>query len=659
MGQRAQMKLLSPLQVGPLTVVNRLVSTAHGAFLDFYRPGVSGDRYVAYQERRAAGGCGLIVLQPVHAHPSSHALGHYTYERDDLAGKLTQMADAIHRHSGRVLLQIMHFGAQFNSDARGDLEPLWAFSPITTLDGEVAHEMTGAEIEEVITGFVQTAVLAVESGLDGVELHATHGYLIQQSFSAWANRRTDRWGEPLAFASALIDQTREAIGPDKVLGIRLCVDDFMPVQRGGVGVDRLLEIGAQLVRRGGLDYINHSEGARASDYARSIGNYRHPNGEWLPLARRLREEIGAAIPVIGVGKIMTPDLAEQALRDGDCDLVAMTRAQIADPELGRKLAEGRAAEIRPCLAANQGCVDRMQGGLPITCFHNPDVGREHRLAPLQLAAQPRRVLVVGAGPAGLKAAEIAARRGHQVTLCDAGAQPGGRLLAVRSLGAAAELLASVDWILHELEALSVSLRLRTTVDQALLAELRPEAVVLATGSRPAVQMLAPADGSLPVISVDDAARSRVFGERVSLAGERVLLVDVRGNQETALIAEHLVAERAVLTIATPFLSWGPFVGFTHRKDFLEVLGQAGAEIQTSTLFAGVDGGVVTLRDAHRRLQAQRRFDIIVAGVPGSADTSLAGAVESLGVALHLAGDCVAPRTAMHAFREGDAAGRAV
>lgn len=651
--------LLSPLSVGPMEVRNRVVSTAHGSFLDFYRPGVPGDRYVGYQERRAQGGCGLIILQPVHVHPSSHAAGHFTYDPDDLGPKFEAMAEALHRHGTRVLVQLIHFGAQFTSGARGDLQPLWAFSPITSPEGEVAHEMTGAEIEAVIDGFVATAVLAAESGLDGVELHAAHGYLIQQSFSPWANQRTDEWGEPMAFVRRVIDGVRSALGPDKVVGLRLTVDDFLRPEAGGVGSAGLLDIGRRVVAEGGLDYINHSEGARSSHYARSVGNYRRPRGEFLPLAAALRRAIGAAIPVVGVGRIATYDLAEQALQAGDCDLVGMTRAQIADPDLVRKLAEGQVARLRPCVGANQGCVDRMDGGLPITCFHNPDVGREHRLAPVEPAPRPRRVLVVGAGPAGLKAAEIAGRRGHDVVLCDSGAEPGGRLLATRWLGDARELLASVDWVVSELDRLGVDVRLRTTVDDAVLADLAPEAVVLATGARPSPEALVPSDGSVTVLSVDDAARGVVEGQRVSLAGERVLVVDQRGNLETALVAERLARERAVVTIATPFLAFGPYVGFTHVKDFLEVFERFGCTVEPSTTFAGVRDGRVATRRVHAGTRQERRFDLVVAGIPGRADTSLAPSVVGRGATLVVAGDAVAPRSAMHAFREGDAAGRSL
>ena len=280
--------LLSPIRVGSLELRNRVVSTAHGAFLDFYRPGEPADRYVAYQERRAAGGAGLIVLQPVHVHPSSHALGHYTYDPADLAPKLRRMADAIHRHGTRVLVQLIHFGAQFNSEARDDLQPLWSFNGVASAEGESSHAMTTEEIEAVVDGFVRTAELAVECGLDGVELHAAHGYLLQQSFSPWGNGRADEWGEPLRFATTVLDRVREALGPTPVVGLRISAEDWMRPAAGGLGVDGLQRVAAALVGTGKLDYLNHSEGARAAHYARAVGSYRHPFGEFLPLTAGLR-----------------------------------------------------------------------------------------------------------------------------------------------------------------------------------------------------------------------------------------------------------------------------------------------------------------------------------------------------------------------------------
>lgn len=638
--------LLSPIRVGSIEVKNRVVFTAHGSFLEFYRPGIPGDRYIAYEERRAAGGTGLICLQALHVHPSSHALGHFTYEPDDLRAKLTAMAGSVHRHGATVVQQLIHFGAQFRSDGRQNLEPLWAFDDIVSSDGEAAHRMTAAQVEEVLDAFARTAVIVIESGVDGVELHGTHGYLLQQSFSPWGNTRDDEWGEPLAFAKALIERVRAAVGREPVVGLRISTDDFMSPERGGIGVEGLRRIARELVETGGLDYVNQSEGARTGHYARSIGSYRHALGEFLPLARGLREAIDARVPVIAASRINEPWQAEEALETAACDLVAMTRALIADPDLVSRVTAGK--RIRHCVAANQGCVDRMVNGLPITCFHNPDVGREARGEP-EPAGEPCRVLVVGGGPAGLKAAEIAARRGHLVTLVEREQELGGRLRHVRRLGDAAELFRSIEWLELELADLGVDVRAGVEADEALVAGA--DVVVLATGSRPASDRLGDVDGSIPVLSIDEAV------SRDGFSGS-VLMVDQRGDLESALCAEHVAASGAALTIATPFLSVGPHVGFTHVNDVLRRLYGLGCTLEPSTVFGGVVNGEAVTQHVHTRDVKWRRFDAVVAGVHGRSDTSLAAAVEGAGVRLLLAGDAVAPRTAMHAFREGDDAGRA-
>jgi hypothetical protein len=389
-----------------------------------------------------------------------------------------------------------------------------------------------------------------------------------------------------------------------------------------------------------------------------VGSYRHPNGEFLPLAAGLKAAIGGAVPVVGVGRIVTPDLAEDALRAGHCDLVGMTRAQIADPDLITKLENGQLNRVRPCVGANQGCVDRMTYGLPITCFHNPDVGREHRLGPLSIVPDTRRVVVIGGGPAGLKAAETAARRGHRVTLIERERELGGRLRVVSNLGPAAELLASVLWLEEELAHLDVDVRLGTEADAGLLADCRPDAVVLAAGGRPAPDTLT-SDGSIPVLSTDDAAAGTFAGEHVSVAAEPILVVDLLGTIEVALVGERLAAAGAQVTLATPFLHACPNVGFTHLKDLLERLYDLGCTIEASTTFVTIENGEAVTRHVYSKEILRRPFTAVVAGVPARPDLSLHAAAKESKAAVHLAGDVVAPRTAMHAFREGDNAGRAV
>lgn len=300
--------------------------------------------------------------------------------------------------------------------------------------------MSSAEIEAMVEGYGRVAELVVGAGLDGVELHGRHGYLIQQSFSPWMNRRTDEWGEPLRFWRAVLNRVRAGVGDDAIVGARIPSDDLQPAADGGLGPTRLAEIAAELVALRKLDYLNPTHGSDGNHYSRSIGTYRRPHGDFLADTRRIREAIRAAIPVLGVGRITSLKAAEAALERGDCDLVGMTRAHIADPDLVTKAARAQAGSITLCVGANTGCIDRGVLGGDLMCFHNPDVGREYRpeLLPTP-ASSHRRVLVVGGGPSGLKAAEIAARRGHLVTLAERSARLGGRLGTI--VGPAQELTA--------------------------------------------------------------------------------------------------------------------------------------------------------------------------------------------------------------------------
>lgn len=647
------MKLLEPISVGSVELRNRVVSTAHGAFLSFYRPGESPDRYIGYQERRAAGGTGLIILQPVQVHPSSQAAGHYPYEPDDLRRKLRAIESAVHPHGAAVFVQLMHFGAEFRSDASSDFTPLWSFGGTISASGnEVAHQMSGDEVQELVDAFVRTAVLALESGIDGVELHGAHGYLIQQSFSPWANNRDDEWGEPLRFVTAILERLRAEVGSDPVIGVRLSVDDYRRPADGGLGPEGLREVARAIVDTGHIDYLNQSSGSRSSHYARAVGSYHHPPGELLPLIAQTRVAIGARVPVVGVGRVTTPELAERALEDEVCDLVAMTRAQIADPDVVAKLRRGQADRIRPCVGANQGCVDRMVGGLAITCIHNPEVGREYRLGLVpQSAEEPGRVLVVGGGPAGLAAARMAALRGHRVTLVDRRSLLGGRLGLLADCGPAAALLESVRWLREELERLAAEIELGVVIDADALAARRPDVVVLATGARPAPDRVPAGDGSVPIVSVEAALTDGV-------GSSRVLILDHIGAEEVPICAERLAALGATVTLATPMPTVGTYIGFTRISEQLKRLHAGGCELLTAAQFRGVREGEAVLRLLQSGEERRVAVDAIVAGVPGRPELDLDGPAREVGARVLLAGDAVAPRDALRAFREGDDVGRA-
>ena len=652
------MKLLSPINIGPIEVKNRVVSTAHAAFLEFFNPISDGERYMAYQERRAQGGTGLIVFTAMHVHESSQIPNHYVFHADSMAPKFAQISTRLHRHGAKCISQLFHFGAQGKSDPRDDFHPLWSFSGTTTLEGEVTHKMTNDEIEEVIDGFAFAAKVATENGMDGVELHGTHGYLIQQSFSPFANQREDKWGEDLVFVKTLARRVRDAIGPDKVMGFRISADDFIKLDDGGVGHERLCHIASEVIGTGFFDYLNHSEGAGGLHYARAIGSFRHKFGEYLPLTRNLRDAIGGAVPLIGVGKIPTPDLAEQALQEGDCDLVGMTRAQIADPDLVSKVAAGQAHRVRTCTGSNQGCFER--ASYPITCFQNPEVGEENRFRALDVPiVELKKILVVGGGPAGMKAAEIAAKRGHAVTLVEAGSRLGGRLNLVETAGDASNLLSSTAWVEEELAGLDVDIVMQKTVDEDFVRRFKPDAIILATGAYTTSELEVRSDGSVQVLSSDAAAAGMFEGTRFELEGTRSLMIDLRGNYETALVVESLARRGSTVTVATPAPVFGRGLGASHADDFNRVvIPELGIRLLPTTSLTEISQGRGHLVNRISGEAIEEFFDFIVAGTPPKPMDALYAVLRRY-APTKIVGDAVAPRDAMMAFREGDRAGRTI
>jgi mycofactocin system FadH/OYE family oxidoreductase 2 len=630
--------LFSPIRVGSVTLPNRIVFSAHLTNLaEHNRPGPD---MVAYYEERARGGAGLVITEEQSVHPTDHA-----YERlimafdESVVPAYRELTRRVHAHGVPVLAQINHNGGQASS--MYTRLPVWAPSPIADpLFREVPKEMEAAEIAEVVAAYARVARHVRDGGFDGAELQASHSSLLRQFLSPYANRRADAYGGTVERRARLVREIVEAIraevGRDFVLGVRIPGDEFID---GGLTLEHSVETVRILDRDGLVDYFNTSLGTATHTLFMVEGSMHLPPGYQLFTAAALREVTD--LPVVGVGRIKDPVQAEQALAAGICDLIGMVRQQIAEPETARKAREGRFEDARLCISCNQDCIGREGLNLEIGCIENPAAGHERTLGrgALRPARPARRVLVAGGGPAGLQCAVVAARRGHAVTLCEAGPALGGQVRLAATVPNRAEfgdLCRNLEQELRR-EHIDVRLNTRATADEALAGGW--DAVVCCTGSLPQP----PAEHVLSGADV-------LLGADV---GERVAVVDLVGFHQATSVAEWLAQRGHAVEVVTPTLSAGQDLGLTldtenwHRR----VLA-LGVRIRTSVAPLGYAGGRLQAVEAYSGRQVELGpYDTIVVVNHGRADDelylALAGRIE-----VHRAGDCVAPRRAGNAVNEG-------
>jgi 2,4-dienoyl-CoA reductase-like NADH-dependent reductase (Old Yellow Enzyme family) len=634
--------LFSPITIGRTTVRNRVVITSHGASEAFRNPGASPDTYIEYLGRRAAGGVGLIIAQP-----PFFLVG--IPQPQHIVDRHAQLVERLHAEGATTILQLANLGVYGKSDADVHRPPLWGFASSQSEMGETAHAMTDDEVEAMIDAYRQMARLAAEAGFDGVEVHGAHGYLIQQSLTPLFNSRDDRWGEDRTlFARRILGAAREEVG-DGIVGYRTTTDDLRSPEDGGVGFEQGAENLRRLLETGLIDVVNTTIGDGGDSYARAIPDYRYGGAPNIPAVVRLRQAVRIDVPVIGVGRISSVGQAESILAAGECDLVAMTRAHIADPDILRKARDGQAHRTRPCVGANV-CVNRKLAGYPeISCLHNPQVLREVELdlIPAQVG---RRVLVVGAGPAGLKAAEVATKRGHDVTIVDAGSEPGGRLRYARHT-AANGLVATIEHLVAELDEHGVKIHYGVTADAHTLADLTPDHVIVATGARPVPENAFFGAADAGVVDSVEALEGAV--------GDRVLVYDTVGANEGGLVAEAIAARGARVTFLTPYEVTMPNGGQLHRIQLPTTLWSRVDQVITSGLIGIVQDGTVVVVRKNGETVVEIKVDSIVVVHAPVPNRELVPVLNELGLSHRVIGDAVAPRLAMQAFKEGHEAALAV
>ena len=618
--------LFSPLALGPVELANRIVSTAHQTTL--VHDHLPTDDFVAYHEARARGGAGLIVLEATAVHPSglltSHTLGGYLPE---IVDGYRRVAAAVRPHGTRLFVQLLHGGRE--QIATPPRAPALAPSPVPSPRfRSEPRTATGPEIEELVAGHALAAALVAEAGLDGVEISAAHRYLIEQFLDPELNRREDAWRDGRRFLVEVVRAGRAA-APGLCVGVRLSADSE---RTAGV---------ADLLTEEGVDYLSLALGD-SSTYLGSVGIVPPPPVEEAVVAGAT-ERFAVGLPRIATSRVVHVEVADRLIAEGRAEALGMTRALIADPELPAKARAGRVEAIVRCIGCNA-CIAHYHAGTPLACAINPRTGREARLGHPGRTRAPRRLVVLGGGPAGIAAATDAGRAGHEVVLLEreerlggqialAGAAPAGRELASRFLEDAE----------RRLEAAGVEVRLRADD----LDGLEPDTVVLATGARPYENDRLVLDG-VEVLHAWD-----VLGGRLPKA-ERVVVADWGGDPSGLDAAEVLAAVGKRVTLAVASVAVGELVHQYRRNLYLQRLYRAGVTILHHHKLDSADEGVVRLRNVFaRELVAELDADVLVLAL-GRVPVEVSAPP---GIPVERAGDCLSPRSLEEAVLEGTLAAR--
>jgi 2,4-dienoyl-CoA reductase-like NADH-dependent reductase (Old Yellow Enzyme family)/thioredoxin reductase len=634
-------KLMQPFCLKNIKLRNRIVMAPMLSRL-CDPEGIVSPKLIDYYAERAKGGAGLIIVEYCYidekeskANPGQ--LGVYD---DQLIAGLGDLAEAIQEWGAKSILQICHAGRSTSAKYMGR-QPI-APSAMPSFTGEMAREMTFEEIEAAIESFAEGARRARTAGFDGVELHGTHGYLMAQFLSPYTNRRTDKYGRDRGlFALETLARVRSRVGSDYLVGYRMSGEEFV---EGGVTLKETKAF-AKRLEEGGIDYIHVSAGIPETGQYSIMPMYL-PRGFLLPLAEGIKSAV--TVPVMAVGALHDPDLAEQTLQKNRADLIVMGRALIADPELPQKIQSGQLEDIRTCLRCNDGCSSRVRQNKTQRCAINAEVGRERQMR-FHPVSKAKHVCIVGGGPAGMEAARVLALRKHRVTLIEKEKELGGLLRYAAVPDFKAELRSFLRYLKTQVEKLGVEILLNHRATPEVVREIKPDSVVLAAGSTVRLPDI-PGAGKPFVATFGEL----LFGE--FKAGERVVVAG--GAAMGCEIAAHLAASGKKVTLVEMLGDLATDMEMRARLALLQLLKERGVKILTHWKLEKIDNGYVLLvgRDWKREEVAT---DSVILALGLTSNQELVKPLRESFSELYVIGDCVEPRKIYQAIHEGAFAGRAI
>ena len=655
--------LFSPININSMELKNRVVLTA--MHLCYTPEGAVTDRLTDFYRVRAIGGVGLIIVGGCRIDEYAGAESMLRIDDDRFIPGLRTLVDAVKAGGSMIAAQLYQAGRYAHSSMLGGKKPISASAIRSRLTGESPRALELDEIPAQLEKFAEAARRAKDSGFDAVEILGSAGYLISQFLSPLTNKRDDKYGgsfeKRMRFGLEVTEKVRKAVGPAYPIIMRLAGNEFM---KGGNTNEEAKTFASEL-EKVGADLFNVTGGwheTRVPQLTMFV-----PRKSFVYLAKGIKSAV--SVPVLSSNRINDPHIAEEIIRNGQADLVTMARGLLADPDFLAKARKGWSDQIYHCVACNQGCFDAVFQNRPVTCLVNPRAGKEAETE-ITPAAHVKNVLVIGGGPAGMKAACTAAERGHQVTLAERENELGGQLLLNRNIPGRKEMVTAATDLMNNLRALHVNTLLGREVDQGFVGEMKPDVVILATGANPILPDI-PGIETQGVVTAWDVLSGKVHvGEKVVIVGGNAV------GLETALyLADQGTLSPEVLhfLVANRAESWETLEGLVNRGNkhvtVVEMMKRAGEDIGSSTRWTvmmelrrlGVTiltgATAVRIRPEEVEIEKGQKRDLlpaesVVIAAGAEPENSLVDELVDLVPKIYTIGDAKAPRNALEAIKEG-------
>ena len=638
--------LFSPIKIKDKIIKNRIVSTSHHTKLG--KDGLITEELIAYHERRAEGGVGLIIVEAQCVDRSAVTDETFLQPfRKGWSDGARKLVEKVKKYGTTIFFQLWHPGRQSTSST--SLLPLQAPSSIPCFAmREPPKEMEIEEIKSLIKNFGETAKKIRDVGAEGVEIHCAHGYLLQQFLSPYSNKRDDEYGRDFEGRSRLlcevIEIVYEAVGKEMVIGVRLCADEMLGY---GITPEYSKRVAQIIEKSGKVDYISITCGNYTTFFTISPP-MNFPVACFAGYGEMIKSCVN--LPVIIAGRINSPSIAEEIIREKKADLVAVTRGLICDPDFPKKAMEGKGHLIRKCMACNQGCIGRIRAGLHVSCVQNPEAGRERWLK-IKPAKSKKKVVVVGGGIAGMKAAEVLRIKGHDVILIEKEKLLGGKINFISKTPKRDSFLESVEYLKASIEELGVDVRLNTFADSKYILSLNPDFVIVATGSKVSRNVPPPFPELKNPYHPKILTWEEVYKTNGDVNGEKVVIYSVEPYHKGIYCARFLLEKGKKVLLLDPYenlLEYGKGESISSFFLIQEIL-MMGGEIQNFSAVEEVtdEGCIVmnTMTFSTRMIPC----DKVVLLCPDMPDADLYFELKNKGINVERCGDAIVPRQIEHAI----------